>query len=705
MKGALESGLGEIILTVLIAAVISGAMFGPLGAKIGQGFKEAEKFTDVKTKVTVDDKETLGDLSQYVFWRAWGCEHVSSETFQGLADTSLGANPSCAGVAGTVAADINNLYANSGNDMEGKFSRVNFVINDTITLKTGLGFGPDGKSATLLGVSTGDRFGKSGYSDWIWSGCTKYQPGVGDSWGGSWESKGPPYSFFTLFFKNGGGSERIQSIGTGKTIEERYADKGNNDPLYCDEWNDGPWLTKPSSHTGNPKDHEETGGNFIKVKLCPGDKGYIETRKGYPNIAGEYGRRTATVNNGNLYGMIQITSMNSSCTMEGAMNPVQPYEGPESSNQIYVRGVNGDLPNVEHFEFRTAANTVGISHAHSWRKKGYCQIVVSENDPAIDDKGFATFGPGTSIGQQGSLPDLMNARARHISNGATYDEKNYYKSINFDGSAMNDGGRLLKHTPPNYENSLYGDILCGFSGGSDDAKWHICYSGTDAKTVRAYGGRWQCNGDSGEWQIEEPMPDTRTITDQYDFFVHSSDESEVLTETGSGLKFRPGQSSDWDKIFYQKAIPLEEKKIEVDLKFQKRGHLKVDFTGYYHGDTESEPAGGIPNAYILMKSNGDIIFMDGDTHDTGVDYTAGDELTISVTQTDPVYQDSDDFPTVGYQTEFQIKKGGTTVWTRTTDYKEHSYDQMQIESWNEWGDSTTDKPIVTIQQITATRYN
>ncbi|MFB6199326.1 MAG: hypothetical protein ABEJ83_00480 [Candidatus Nanohaloarchaea archaeon] len=477
-KGALESGLGEILLTVLVAAVISGAMFGPLGAKVGQGFKEAEKFTDVTTTVTVDDKETLGDLSQYVFWRAWGCDKVSSETFEGLSDTSLGSNPPCAGAGGTLVSDINNLYANTGNDMEGKFSRVNFVINDTITLKTGLGFGTDGKSATLLGVSTGDRVGKSGYSDWIWSGCTKYQPGVNDDWGNSWESKGPPYSFYTLFFKNGGGSERIQKIGSGKTIEDRYDDNGYNDPIYCDEWNDGPWLTKPSSNTGNPKDHEDTGGNYVKVKLCPGDKGYIETRKGYPNIAGEYGRRTATVNNGNLYGMIQITSMNQSCRMNegeagtGGNEPLNPAPEVWPDGSTYtvlskkVRFDNsGTNPGV--FKWDVSGGQKKLNLSLEFDEIGH--VVVMRR-------------PGDNAGQQGFFEINPNGNKKlwfSCSSCGSSFEDSYFADK---GRISNDG---YGYTGVKIERNKQYSFVVQEYGGTGDTKWTIYKEGSKVFDPRA----------------------------------------------------------------------------------------------------------------------------------------------------------------------------------------------------------------------------
>lgn len=343
-KGALESGLGEIILTVLVAAVISGAMFGPLGAKMGEGFKEAEKFTQVNTTVVVDDKETFGDLLKYEYARAWHCDKVDSETFPGLASTSLGANPPCAGAGGTLVKGVSELYDSTGQDMEGKFGRVNFKINESFILRTGEAFGPSEVETTLLGVSTG-RLTRAGYEDWIRTNCDDYHPGVNDGFRRSGKltddtqylMKGKPESFFTLFFTGGEGTDRVVRSG-GNTIEDRSEEWGISH-LYCDSAaaGKGSWLTKPGDDVGEPKDPAE-GESYVSSKLCKGDKGYIEVRKHLPQNEGEasggwLGSANFADNNDNLYGMIQITDKNSSCSMnDGEVNPNEPVISSLSSS-------------------------------------------------------------------------------------------------------------------------------------------------------------------------------------------------------------------------------------------------------------------------------------------------------------------------------------------------------------------------------------
>lgn len=521
-KGALESGLGEIILTVLVAAVISGAMFGPLGAKIGEGFKEAEQFTDLTTQVTVSDSETLGDLAQYSFWRAWSCDKVGEETFQGLVSTNLtedGRLP-CAGAGGTAASSVQNFYSNTGNDMEGKYSRVNFVINETITLKTGEGFGPDdGKSASLLGVSTGTEYDKAGYSDWVWGDCTAYDAGVSDGYmrGEDWESQGPPYSYFTLFFKNGGAGDRIQRHGDGATIEDRYASGGENDPLYCNEYNDGPWLTKPSSKTGNPKDYDSTGDSYVEVKLCPGDKGYVETRKANPTTTGESTGSIGSNNNDELYGMIQITQMNGSSCGENFI-PSVPDDATTRGNMLFVyMDVDDPYPSVKNFQIydRTEGldNDIDTGNDIYPPSSDVCRVNLEEDDPAVDDQGsLVDFRQGGVIPHSGPFPPLDSS---DIENSAfdsgnlnpvpgEQDGDDVYEALTnhgMNGYVLGSDYDLLAGSP-NDRMTMHGDLLCGIPDGSSRAKWIMCDPSEPINSIEINGDNWECDLESGVWSQE-----------------------------------------------------------------------------------------------------------------------------------------------------------------------------------------------------------
>lgn len=430
-KGALEAGLGEIMLTVLVAAVISGAMFGPLGAKVGEGFKEAERFTNVNTTVVVDDKETLGELLKYNYWRAWNCEDIESETFNELKSTSLtddGAVP-CAGAGSTLAKGVSDIWkGNTGQDMEGKYGRIKFEINSSIqpfTVKTGEAFGPS-NAATIAAVSTGDgASGNAGYNDWLFgSGCWNWQPLVSDNYKwGFWDDKqkiiaGEPESFFSLFFKNGGGSSRINKQGNGVTIEDRYQSHGQNDGLYCKEYNDPFYLTSPHENTGYPKDESKVGNDYVEITLCPGDKGYIETRKHSPHNAGEaegdfFGVANPNDNGDNLYGMIQITDMNSSCTV-GSSAP--------SPNQMVLNNLNSPPDSYDFNNDRVLYEESGTNVFKPDDSFGDDQMVWSSLPAGSKTMSFDVYFE-TRGHFRIDVIDSSNDRVTNINTDATGDDK------------------------------------------------------------------------------------------------------------------------------------------------------------------------------------------------------------------------------------------------------------------------------------------
>lgn len=349
-KGALESGLGEIILTVLTASVIAGVMFGPLGAKMGEGFEEAQDFTNVADEVVIDNSDEFGELAHYVFWRAWNCDELESWTFQTdkLKDTGYvedNGQGLCAGASSTISRGFKEIITGeSGQDMEGKYGRVEFEINESFTLDTGRGFGVGGgtdygDSAVLLGVATGysevygvnvnNEYGKQEYSTWIAGGCTRYLDADDmrdHAQDPSDDGEGPPYSAYTFFFENGPSDDRVTRINNGETFDDRYHDLKSrvlgSEYLYCSRTaTTTPALAAPLKRHGFDRaiSGEHTSPHsygHVEVQLCKGDKGYIETRKKKPTISGEAGNNLAIgqINNDNLYGVIQITDKGPDCT-------------------------------------------------------------------------------------------------------------------------------------------------------------------------------------------------------------------------------------------------------------------------------------------------------------------------------------------------------------------------------------------------------
>ena len=692
-KGALESGLGEIILTVLVAAVISGAMFGPLGSRIGEGFQEAEQFTDLTTQVTVSDSETLGDLAQYSFYRAWNCDKVEETTFKGLTSTNItdtGQLP-CAGAGGTTASSVQNLYSNTGNDMEGKYSRVNFVVNETVTLKTGQGFGPDdGKSAVLLGVSTGEGTGKAGYSDYVRGSCSAYDPGVWRDWGGSWEEKGPPYSFQTLFFKNGGGTDRIVKHGNGATIEDIYSDRDKPKGLYCLPLpTQGSRLTKPVPETGFPDyseslvtqsssgvNYDSTGGNSVEVKLCPGDKGYVETRKGYPTSTGESTGNIGSTNNNNLYGMIQITQMNSSCSVDGPTNPLQPYEGKMSGSQLYIRsdapgaGSPGPTyPNTHSFELRDIGNAEGTSPEDKDvvdATGDRCQIYMREKDVAELDIGQASYKEGVKIDASGQqISGLPGHEVQMSDTGDPGGDPNLYDIWELSGQEISSSGVLQKSFGGgDGENALYGDLLCANPDSQKEyAQWHVCYEGQQMTSLDIRGEYWSCDTESGEWTSTE-LSYPQTVTSDYSNYFPPNQESEVIAENEDGsYTFTPSESQDDDHIFYDGNIPSGDKTLIIRFEFSEAGHVRFDLNNQ---DSVENPATYNPPAYVETDSNKEVSKAIGNQDEETIrEYELGKTHTLRFVR-------EADSTRITWNGEL-LEEGLSRDWHK-----------LQIESWNQF---------------------
>lgn len=510
-KGALESGLGEILLTVLVAAVISGALFGPLGSQIGEGFQEAEQFTDITTEITVSNSETLGEAAQYSFWRAWGCDKVQGESFPGLKSTNLtedGQMP-CAGAGGTIAAGAQNLWTNTGNDMEGKYSRINFVVNETIILETGNAFGPDGKDAVLLGASTGDG-DRTGYSDWVKGGCLGYRY-VNPSWIGNWDY-GPPYSFYSVFFKNGGGSDRITRHSSqdtqAMTFEDMINDGKFSNGLYCDPIT-GERLAGLQEEVGFTGSDASTtrGEQYLTIKLCPGDKGYVEARKGNPTNPGE-----ATGNN--LYGMIQITQMNGSTCGENFI-PSVPEGATTRGNMLFVyMDADNAYPSLVNFKLFDSTEGIDVDFDQGDDlhppASDMCRVNIEEDDPIVDDKGsYVDFREGSTLPQSGTFPTVdndnvtdyafttgnLNPVPGELDGDDVYDDLTEH---GMNGYVLGGDYGLLAGNP-NDKMTMHGDLLCGTPDGSEYAKWIMCDPSEPIKEIEVNGDNWQCNPESGVW--------------------------------------------------------------------------------------------------------------------------------------------------------------------------------------------------------------
>jgi len=139
-------GIG-VVMSAMLGILVLGLAVGIAspGGSMFKSISEGLGLVDeqVGSTITVEDKQTFSDAARYVYHRASnnGCaedgavdQHNKEGGYEGLEDTYLGLKPPCAGASGTLASSKSNARPNSdsGNDMEGIFSRVKFKISEDL---------------------------------------------------------------------------------------------------------------------------------------------------------------------------------------------------------------------------------------------------------------------------------------------------------------------------------------------------------------------------------------------------------------------------------------------------------------------------------------------------------------------------------------------------------------------------------------------
>jgi hypothetical protein len=282
--GVVMSAMLGILLLGLAVSVTSpgGSLFESVSEGLGL-VDEQVSSTIVIEGNEQEAKETFSDAARYVYHRASnnGCgsggaveQHNKEGGYAGLEGTHLGVKPPCAGSGGTFAASPSNAVGgDSGNDMEGVFSRVKFEISDE-------------REQPLIFTKEGDTWIENNYLGASKKGLYE---SINNDCTGSFSTR--KYfgvdSSFNFFFKSSGSFSRA-SIW--------MEDVGINENVYCQDADD----------IGVDAPVDGLSNEDVDVALCPGDKGYIQMNKGQevkegPNNKGESTEGEA------YYPFIQIT--------------------------------------------------------------------------------------------------------------------------------------------------------------------------------------------------------------------------------------------------------------------------------------------------------------------------------------------------------------------------------------------------------------
>jgi hypothetical protein len=299
-----------IVIILIAATAIFIATEGPLGQSIKEGFGLIDKnvdFTlDVKSRNGYEAKEVFSQGAMYVYHRASndGCKEnggpgtkptvwhqnngkisdpkkgiPNTDGYPALEGSFLSRYPECAGRRSTAVRGKGNNVQDTGNDMEGIFSRLNFKVHEKFTLTAGSGDTWMERSDArkpcptcpseferLLSVSEASferstKFKSEG-------GCLNSGPGYTQTWDG----------FIVYFATSKDIDDRAES-----SMQDNGLDIPGLDTVYCTAL--GPGANQAAKYYKTDKHSGK-----VEVTFCPGDEGYIEVRKGDPwnrNEAGE----------------------------------------------------------------------------------------------------------------------------------------------------------------------------------------------------------------------------------------------------------------------------------------------------------------------------------------------------------------------------------------------------------------------------------
>jgi hypothetical protein len=335
-KGLAIDTAYELVLVILVGGIVAVALGGPIMDQMEQGFGLLGEMNTGGNRINVSNRATLSQATLYVYQRASndGCfdpdsssssydsptvpeqvdgdltppEGIDEAGYPALQDTYLTSEPPC-----TATQDP------EGRDMEGTYSRVNFVIDETRSDPIVVGGGNEWMDDKAQGAVRGSIYDRTKAQ------CSKDVLDAAVNGGATGMVIGATAS----------GGNPIITLGTttlgmaGATISEAasagYIGTNNNFLVYFPEsisdTRSDSWLSdadeqdfseriycygldsnidlKGGSLVSSPLDqtYNHDFGNDVIIKLCPGDRGYIQMNKQSPQNKGEAGEDWGSAHN------------------------------------------------------------------------------------------------------------------------------------------------------------------------------------------------------------------------------------------------------------------------------------------------------------------------------------------------------------------------------------------------------------------------
>jgi hypothetical protein len=319
---ALKLIIGVMTLGFVTLVVVGG----PVDEFLNQVEEEVDERATSNPRVEIDSRSELAGIAKLSMDRAAECDSVRAHQYPDLSGTRIGSNPNCR--LGLPGEGITRDYTRPadptgpGDDVEGVDSRIRFKITQDMTLRTDREYGtpvdaPGTWFASSQTDSTQGKFTLTGvsdkkYSEIITQNCNAgFEEFTGTKYRSS-RKDGATYGYILTFSTDS--SSRHVSSGSHEPITDTppYQNTGG---VYCTalgEVLDGSGSKSAAMHLHRISQAESTSGR-TKVKLCDGDKGYVQVNKKKPYKTAE---TEDTGENAGLtpkFGYVQITESSGSC--------------------------------------------------------------------------------------------------------------------------------------------------------------------------------------------------------------------------------------------------------------------------------------------------------------------------------------------------------------------------------------------------------
>ncbi len=413
-KGLANMSIFSLALTAAVAFIVIALITqGNLGEAIQTGFEMSKKDSDKTIDIEGDQEKMQRMLSQaamFAYHRASndGCKEGGKKPtvpdqnkgsnpttagskpgpdkgYPALADTYLGTEPPCVGGGSTlISGGLSGYVQQEGYDMEGIYSRVAFEITGDrpVILQT------RGTPDTNPEKNTWLEYNLIG------AGKGQFEEHINkDSCGLLFSNYLGTHDNYMMFFPDDA-SDRTVWIN-----DEYNLDRG----LYCvNAWSgisgSAPKYA-PYASTAVP------GIMFNKdtiVKLCPGDKGYIQVNKGGPLNEGEAGENI--IGQDTTYPYIQITETDPDVSCAGINSDPPQIKGTSvsrSTSSYLEFSVDVENRRAEDKDYTIGVIPEGgssVEEDQSWQQIGKGSEETINFDLYLPD-----FGPGTKWGCEPSL--------------------------------------------------------------------------------------------------------------------------------------------------------------------------------------------------------------------------------------------------------------------------------------------------------------